>query len=154
MRLLHSLLLAGSVSAATNLPTYADSVAGLPCLPAFERLACPDPSPTTPAADLLPPIDMAPGINAKSPLVFEHTSDAGPDQTFFLTGERLGKEVSVWGRGAGVSGGEASRVRFLAGTPDWLTANLDMTAYNGPFLVWVRNDKGWSRPIRPPGRCG
>jgi len=119
-------LLAASVTVAVPLAAGSDAVGGVPRLPVDERAA----------------------IAAAAPVVFEHTADAGPDQTFFLTGERLGKEVFVWGRSAGNSGGEASLVRFLTGNADWLTANLDITAYNGPFLVWVRNDAGWSRPIR------
>jgi hypothetical protein len=148
MRLLPTLLFAVSVSATAHLPAHAESTAGSPRLPAFERLPGPEPEPTAPGLPFSPPTDNTAALAAESPVVFEHTADAGPDQTFFLTGERLGKEVFAWGRGAGTSGGEASKVRFLAGTTDWLTANLDITAYNGPFLVWVRNDTGWSRPIR------
>lgn len=147
MRLLPLLLLVAGAIAPAHLPVRAES-AGAPRLPAFERLHVPDPSPTMPGFDLVPPIDEACVVDPESPAVFEHTADAGPDQSFFLTGERLGREVFGWGRAAGASGGETSPLRILAGTTDWLIANLDITAYNGPFLVWARNDAGWSRPIR------
>ncbi len=147
MRLLPLLLLVASAVAPAH-PLDRAEAAGVPRLPAFESLPVPEPQPVAPGLPSSPPIDATTSTAAESPAVFEHTPDAGPDQSFFLTGERLGKEVYVWGRAIGVSGGEASRLRFLAGTPDWLTANLDITAYNGPFLVWVSNDTGWSRPIR------
>lgn len=131
-------------------------LAGVPQLPGFERrLPAPESSPVAPGPELTPPIEQARALDRGAPVIFEQTADAGPDQSFFLTGERLGKEVFVWGRAAGVSGGEASGVRVLASTTDWLTANLDITAYNGPFLVWYATAPGGRGPfVSTSPKCG
>lgn len=117
-------------------------------LPTFEHLPGPKPAPPTPGLEYEPPLDGRTTVTPASPVIFEHSDDAGPDQAFFVTGERLGGEIFAWGRSAGRTEGGSITARFLAGAPDWLTANLDITAYGGPFLIWVRNEAGWSRPIR------
>ena len=148
MSILKPLLLVAIVGASAFGAVRGDEIRGNPRLPAFEWLPAPEPGPAAPGLSFSPPTEETAAIVAELPIVFEHTADAGPDQTFCLTGERLGNEIFVWGRSVGNSGGAVSPVRFLVGTSDWLTANLDITAFNGPFLVWVRNDAGWSRPIR------
>jgi hypothetical protein len=56
----------------------------------------PAPPPATPGPDYVPPIKLAlPSPDA--PVIYEHTPEAGPDETFFLVGERLTPQLYIWG---------------------------------------------------------
>ena len=58
-------------------------------LPAPVGWPQPEPAPATPGPAYQPPIDAKATSPAKAPQVYEHTADAGPDQTFFAVGAAL-----------------------------------------------------------------
>ena len=106
--------------------------------------AAPRPAPETPGDLFLPPArTAAPG----APLVFEHTGEAGPDETFFLVGEKLSTNLTAWGVSATNPGGQEWKPRSLFLTNGFLAATLPERAADGPFLVWARNEAGWSEPF-------
>ena len=91
-------------------------------------------------------------------MIFEHSREAGPDQTFFLVGDRLTDDVIAWGPSASQPGGQQWKPRVQYRKGAYLAATLPEQAPDGPFLVWVRNASGFSPPIvlnRPePWWCG
>ena len=95
---------------------------------------------------------------AGSPVVFEHSHEAGPDQTFFLVGDRLTDEVIAWGPSADHPGGQEWKPLVQFHTGAYLAATLPEQAPDGPFLIWVKNAAGSSQPIvlnKPePWWCG
>jgi parallel beta-helix repeat protein len=120
-------------------------------------LPAPVPAPPTPGADCAPPARTAvPSTSA--PVIYEHTPEAGPDETFFLTGERLTPELFVWGSSDDSASGRQwqAKVQFAHSTS--LAATFAAIAEDGPILVWAGNASGWSRPIRlnapQPWWCG
>lgn len=117
-------------------------------LPGPVGWAAPDPAPATPGGDYTPPIDSALNPSEGAPVFFEHTKDAGPDQTFFATGADLGSELFAWGMSAKDRGGQSWTPKVQFARPDCLSATLPEKSFDGPFLVWAKNDKGWSRPMR------
>ena len=106
--------------------------------------AAPDPVPKLPGDEFHPPTrPAASGV----PLVFEHSSEAGPDETFLLVGENLTTNVMVWGASARSSEGQLWPARVLFLTNGYLTAVLPDDAADGLFLVWVKNAAGYSAPV-------
>ena len=81
------------------------------------------------------------------PLIYEHSREAGPDETFFLVGENLTTGVIAWGQSATSANGQEWRPRVLFQTGNYLAATLPENAPDGVFLVWVKNAKGYSAPI-------
>ena len=117
----------------------------------------PVPPPTTPGPDCAPPIKLAvPSTDA--PVIYEHTPEAGPDATFFLVGDRLTPELFVWGSSEGGAPGQQWQAKVQFAHAHGLAATLPEMAVEGPFLIWVGNTSGWSRPIRlnvpQPWWCG
>ena len=81
-----------------------------------------------------------------APLIYEHSREAGPDETFFLVGENLTTDVIAGARRqvrTVRSGGRA----VLFQTGNYLAATLPENPLTGVFLVWVKNAKGYSAPI-------
>lgn len=104
----------------------------------------PQPAPALPGhAFNFPPRPTGPGV----PLIFEHSGEAGPDETFYLVGENLTSEVYAWGVSATNPGGEEIKPRIQFATPNQLAATIPEKAHDGPFLVWVKNQKGFSEPV-------
>jgi len=104
----------------------------------------PQPMPETPGPAYAPPEHPT---AAEAPLVSAFTEDAGPDQSFLLVGERLTKEVAAWGAHPDAAVGRelALKVQFLQeGT---LAATLPERAYDGPVVVWAKNEAGYSAPL-------
>jgi hypothetical protein len=87
--------------------------------------------------------------SAGTPRVFEHSGEAGPDQTFFAVGDGLAADVSAWGVGSDASRRDGQevplKVQFATGA--YLAATLDERAQDGPVVVRARNAKGFSAPI-------
>ena len=117
----------------------------------------PVPAPTTPGPDCAPPIKLA-VPSADAPVIYEHTPEAGPDATFFLVGDRLTPELFVWGSSEGGAPGQQWQAKVQFAHAHGLAATLPEMAVEGPFLIWVGNTSGWSRPIRlnvpQPWWCG
>ena len=107
--------------------------------------AAPAPPSVTPPGDPFQPPDLAtaPG----SPLIYEHSGEAGPDQTFFLVGEGLTDDVIAWGVSAERPGGQEWKLRVQLHSDHYLAATLPENAHDGPFVIRVRNKAGASAPI-------
>ena len=106
--------------------------------------ATPRPAPEAPGQKFEPPKrPTAPG----APLIFEHSAEAGPDESFFLVGENLSTNLAAWGVSPTHPAGQEwkPRVQFL--TNGYLAATLPERAPDGPFLVWLKNATGWSQPF-------
>ncbi len=117
----------------------------------------PEPLPPMPGPEWVPPIKLAvPSANA--PVIYEHTQEAGPDQTFLMVGQRLTRELFVWGSSASGTPGQQWPAAIQFAHEQVLAATLPEAAADGPFLVWAGNASGWSKPIRlnvpQPWWCG
>ncbi len=97
-------------------------------------------------------------VAADGPVIYECSREAGPDQTFFMVGERLTGEIIAWGPSASKSGGQEWKPKVQFHTGSYLSATLPEQAPDGVFLIWARNSSGNSRPVvvnRPePWWCG
>jgi hypothetical protein len=84
---------------------------------------------------------------ADAPVIFEHSAEAGPDQTFLIVGDRLSTNLVAWGVSASDPAGQQwlPRAQFLKG--GCLAATLPEKAQDGPFVVWMKNAAGASAPI-------
>lgn len=103
-----------------------------------------------PTLSALPGIDYAPPARPTAPgapLVYEHTQEAGPDQSFLLIGEKLSTNVVVWGNSSEQPGGQEWRAKVQFLTNGVLAATLPENANDGPFLVWIKNEAGFSLPL-------
>jgi hypothetical protein len=107
--------------------------------------APPHPDVPPPGASFAPPDrPTAPG----APQVFEYSHEAGPDETFFLVGEHLTGDVTAWGpSGTSPMTGQEWKPRVQFHTYTYVAATLPENAPDGVFLVWVKNDKGYSAPV-------
>jgi hypothetical protein len=118
---------------------------------------CPVPSPKTPGPDFAPPAKLAIPL-ATAAVIYEHTPEAGPDETFFLVGDRLASELFVWGSSDDGASGRQWQAKIQFAHTTGLAATLPALAEDGPFLIWAGNASGWSRPIRlnapQPWWCG
>ena len=136
--------------ASGHVPSPAASRPGDDRLVAPSGWLAPVPAPATPGPDFAPPIKLA-GPPTDAPVIYEHTPEAGPDATFFLTGDRLTSELFVWG-------GRQWPAKIQFAHTHSLAATLPEQAAEGPFLIWAGNASGWSRPIRlntpQPWWCG
>ncbi|MGC8641875.1 MAG: hypothetical protein ACP5XB_18570, partial [Isosphaeraceae bacterium] len=87
--------------------------------------APPDLPTTTPGGKFVfPDHPYAPG----APLIYEHSREAGPDETFFLVGENITKDVTAWGQSATSATGQEWRPRVLFQTGNYLAATLPENA--------------------------
>lgn len=86
-------------------------------------------------------------ITSDAPKIFQHSQEAGPDETFFVVGEGLTKDVVVWGMSDTSKTGQEwkARVQFCNG--QYLTATLPESCYDGVFVVWIRSENGYSKPF-------
>jgi len=107
--------------------------------------------PAAPRPNIGPPDDkfrppQMPGAPG-APVIYEHSAEAGPDQTFLLVGEGLTTNVVAWGVSATDPAGQFWQPRVQFCTDGLLAATLPEKAQDGPFLVWVKNAAGYSAPI-------
>ena len=124
------------------MPKRPDAFAGL--LAVLTLAATPRPAPEPPGGSFQPPArPTTPG----APLVYEHTGEAGPDETFFLVGESLSTNIVGWGISADNPGGREWKPRAQFLTNGYLAASVPERAQDGPFLVWIQNQAGWSAPV-------
>ncbi|MBM4047757.1 MAG: hypothetical protein FJ279_21855, partial [Planctomycetes bacterium] len=106
----------------------------------------PAPSPDAPGGHFAPPLADA-AISPDAPAIYSFTDDAGPDESFLLVGARLKPELVVWGASATSATGQSwtPKVQFCTG--ESLAATLPERAFDGPFVVWAKNDAGCSKPL-------
>ncbi|MBI4860077.1 MAG: hypothetical protein HY815_07410, partial [Candidatus Riflebacteria bacterium] len=120
---------------------------GLSCLVALLVHASPPvrlPVPPGPGYAVGPVVTTTDG-----PLVYSHTTDAGPDESFVLVGERLTRDVVAWGPHAMSPRGRdhVARVQLLDEANGVLVATLPQEAADGPFVVRVRDGSASSAPV-------
>lgn len=115
-------------------------------LPAPVGWPAPQPAPATPGDNFAPP--LADQVAEGAPVVFQAADDAGPDETCFLTGDRLGSKIAVWGRSATSASGQRFDGKVQLSTDCYLAATLPERSQDGLYLLWCGNDAGWSRPVR------
>jgi hypothetical protein len=80
------------------------------------------------------------------PLIYEHSGEAGPDETFFLVGENLTTNVTAWGVSASNPDGQEWPLTPQVLTNGYLAATIPERAQDGLFVVKVRNAAGLSKP--------
>ena len=107
-------------------------------------LESPVPPPATPGSAYTPPEHpTAEG----APLVYSFTEEAGPDQSFLLVGEGLTDQIEAWGAHPEHAGGRAIQPKVQSCDGKLLIATLPEQCYDGPIVVWVKNQAGWSEPV-------
>jgi hypothetical protein len=84
---------------------------------------------------------------AGAPQIYEHSQEAGPDETFFLVGQDLTRELFVWGAKPDDPAGGPVPARIQCATAGYLTATLPDRAVDGPLVVAVKNAAGYAAPI-------
>jgi hypothetical protein len=97
------------------------------------------------AAEFTPPnlgTNVAPG----APLIYEHSPEAGPDETFLVVGTNLTTNVLVWGQSPENPAGQWLKPRVQWLTNQYLAVTLPERAYDGLTVFWVTNQFGYSRP--------
>ena len=107
-------------------------------------MAGPNPMPQMPGQVYAPP---AHPTAANAPLVYSHTTDAGPDQSFLLVGEGLTDELTAWGVDPKSAGGAEIKPRVQMSAPGSVVATIPLRAYEGPIVVWAKNKAGASEPV-------
>ena len=116
-------------------------------LPAPVGWPAPQPAPaSTPGQDYAPPLSDA--VADGAPVIYEAAADAGPDESCFMVGRKLGEQVVAWGRSAASANGQRYDVKRQLGADGYLAATLPERSQDGLFLLWCGNEAGWSRPIR------
>ena len=91
----------------------------------------------------LPELPSAEGV----PVIYEHSQEAGSDETLFLVGTNLTKDVFVWGTHPDHPEGCRVQAKVQVATETYLAFTLPQSAYDGPMIVAVKNAAGFSRPI-------
>jgi hypothetical protein len=82
-----------------------------------------------------------------APQIYEHSQEAGPDETLFVVGTNLTKEVCVWGSQPGRPQGGSVSAKSQLVSDAYLAFTVPQSAYDGPMVVAVKNAAGYSRPI-------
>jgi len=82
-----------------------------------------------------------------APVIYEHSREAGPDETFLMVGENLTTNVVAWGVSANTPAGQEYKLQAQLLKSGLLAVTIPERAQDGPFIVWVRNNTGWSTPI-------
>ena len=114
------------------------SAASLAAVPTGPRgVEPPDPAFSPPAWD------TAEG----APQIFEHSQEAGPDETLFLVGTNLTKDVFVWGHHTDDPKGKSIPVKVQLATNGYLAVTVPDNAFDGPKVLTVKNAAGYSEPI-------
>nr|MDQ2733184.1 hypothetical protein [Armatimonadota bacterium] len=115
----------------------------------------PTPYPTTPTATYALPAAFTGPVGP--PVVYSHTTSAGPDESFFLAGAGLGKSLMLWGPGSGGGGGAAATTLPMI-DPDHLVGTVSQAASDGVYVGVAGDGDHWSNPFRlnapQPWWCG
>ncbi|MBD3183584.1 hypothetical protein GF312_14925 [Candidatus Poribacteria bacterium] len=127
---------------------YVTSASSQDILPDFDDYYLPDYIPDMMELEYKLPIDDSITPSHEVPRIYQHSGDAGPDQTFFLVGSNLTEEVFVWGRDADNPEGKRWAVKTYLVNDNYLSVTLPDRCPDSLFIVWVKNYAGWSRPFR------
>ncbi len=84
---------------------------------------------------------------AGAPQIYEHSQEAGPDETLFLVGTNLTQEVLVWGTHPDTPKGQAVKAKVQLATDGYLAVTVPEHAFDGPMVLAVKNAAGCSAPI-------
>ncbi len=112
--------------------------------------------------DAMPPGDafelpVLPSVGG-APQIYEHSQEAGPDETLFFVGTNLTSDVFVWGTHPDHLGGWGLKAKVQMATNDQVAVTLPDSAFDGPMMVAVKNAAGYSAPIMinapQPWWCG
>ena len=118
------------------------SLNGQEALPPPVGWHVPEPVVTTPGADFKPPVDNSLVPSKEVPLIYEHSGDAGPDQTFFAVGHELSGELFVWGQDSESLQGRRWDAKAQLVNNNYLAATLPERSFDSMFIVWVKNQAG------------
>lgn len=77
-----------------------------------------------------------------APRIFEHSREAGPDETLFVAGTNLTADVLVWDTSPGHPQGGLVKVKQQVSCNTYLAFTVPQNAYDGPMVVAVRNEAG------------
>ncbi len=114
------------------------SVASLAALP-------PGPQGVEPPGEAFVPPAWHTAVGA--PQIYEHSQEAGPDETLFLVGTNLMKDVAVWGHHTDDPKGKSVPVKVQLATNGYLAVTVPDSAFDGPLVLAVKNAAGYSEPI-------
>ena len=84
---------------------------------------------------------------AGAPQIYEHSQEAGPDETLFLVGTNLTQEVFIWGAHPDTPTGKAVQAKVQLATEGYLAVTVPDHAFDGPMVLAVKNAHGYSDPI-------
>ncbi|MDX9867863.1 MAG: hypothetical protein RBT78_08050 [Kiritimatiellia bacterium] len=82
-----------------------------------------------------------------APRIYEHSREAGPDETLFLVGANLTREVALWGTHPDHPEGKAQSPAVQLVSETSLALTVPERAFDGPLVLAVKNGKGFSEPI-------
>lgn len=118
-------------------------------LPRPVDLPGPQPPPVLAGSAYTPPFSTAPPA-AGAPVIYEYTHEVAPDQSCFVVGEGFSEktEAVIWGPDARSSGGALTKCKVHFFGPSYVAITIPDKAFDAPWLLWVRNENGWSRPVR------
>lgn len=123
------------LAAALSLAATAFSLAALP----------PRPPAVTPPGDPFEPPAWPAADGA--PEIFEHSQEAGPDETLFLVGTNLTRDVLLWGSHPDDPRGKAIPAKVQLAAPGHLALTLPESACDGPVVLSVKNAAGHAAPV-------
>lgn len=75
------------------------------------------------------------------------TDDAGPDETFLIVGHGLTENVIMWGPSPTAEFGVEIRPKVQFCNGQIVAVTIPERSYDGPYVVWVENGHGRSRPF-------
>ena len=84
---------------------------------------------------------------AGAPQIYEHGREAGPDETLFLVGTNLTRDVCVWGTHPDAPAGRDVRAVVQLASETALAVTVPDSAYDGPLVLTVKNAAGYAEPV-------
>jgi len=82
-----------------------------------------------------------------APLIFEHSREAGPDETLFAVGTNLAGEVVVWDTQPNHPQGGPVKAKTQIADGAYLAFTVPQSAFDGPMVAAVKNAAGTSSPF-------
>lgn len=124
--------------------SYAETISNLPD---FTGLPSPVPQVTPPGPVYTPPVVNEP-VGTDAPVIFSNSDDVAPDESVFLTGKGFSENVVMFGPSVSQRGGGIIPNKVLNAQPENLIVTPNQIEPDGLYLLWVRNEKGYSLPVR------